>query len=469
MLFDQKYHSKEHRKAVVKSIENELDKYLFDQGLDKKARKKSISKLAYKNIENQVSKAILEDNKRVDGRDFDEIRELNSEVSILPRSHGVGLFSRGETQVMSILTLGSPSLEQSLEGIEGPSTKRFMHHYNFPPYSVGEAKPLRGTGRREIGHGALAEKALIPVLPSKDDFPYTVRIVSETLGSNGSSSMASTCASSLSLMDAGVPIKSAVAGVAIGLASNKDMSKWKILTDIQDLEDGEGGMDFKITGTKDGITAIQLDTKTDGLNKDIIHEAIKAGKVALDKILTNMNDVISEPKPELSPYAPKLLNLHIKPEKIGMVIGPGGKMINKIIDLTECQIDIEEDGLVVITGQDIEKLREAEAMIKEIVHEFEPGEIVEGEVVNIMDFGAFVKLNKNQDGLVHISELAPYRVNKTDDIVKIGDAVKVKVKEVDDNGKVKLSMKEVPENEKYWSKGQVNHNNSSDNQNNAKF
>jgi polyribonucleotide nucleotidyltransferase len=469
MLFDQKYHSKEHRKAVVKSIENELDKYLFDQGLDKKARKKSISKLAYKNIENQVSKAILEDNKRVDGRDFDEIRELNSEVSILPRSHGVGLFSRGETQVMSILTLGSPSLEQSLEGIEGPSTKRFMHHYNFPPYSVGEAKPLRGTGRREIGHGALAEKALIPVLPSKDDFPYTVRIVSETLGSNGSSSMASTCASSLSLMDAGVPIKSAVAGVAIGLASNKDMSKWKILTDIQDLEDGEGGMDFKITGTKDGITAIQLDTKTDGLNKDIIHEAIKAGKVALDKILTNMNDVISEPKPELSPYAPKLLNLHIKPEKIGMVIGPGGKMINKIIDLTECQIDIEEDGLVVITGKDIEKLREAEAMIKEIVHEFEPGEIVEGEVVNIMDFGAFVKLNKNQDGLVHISELAPYRVNKTDDIVKIGDAVKVKVKEVDDNGKVKLSMKEVPENEKYWSKGQVNHNNSSDNQNNAKF
>ena len=469
MLFDQKYHSKEHRKAVVKSIENELDKYLFDQGLDKKARKKSISKLAYKNIENQVSKAILEDNKRVDGRDFDEIRELNSEVSILPRSHGVGLFSRGETQVMSILTLGSPSLEQSLEGIEGPSTKRFMHHYNFPPYSVGEAKPLRGTGRREIGHGALAEKALIPVLPSKDDFPYTVRIVSETLGSNGSSSMASTCASSLSLMDAGVPIKSAVAGIAIGLASNKDMSKWKILTDIQDLEDGEGGMDFKITGTKDGITAIQLDTKTDGLNKDIIHEAIKAGKVALDKILTNMNNAISEPKPELSPYAPKLLNLHIKPEKIGMVIGPGGKMINKIIDLTECEINIEEDGLVVITGKDIEKLREAEAMIKEIVHEFEPGEIVEGEVVNIMDFGAFVKLNKNQDGLVHISELAPYRVNKTDDIVKIGDAVKVKVKEVDDNGKVKLSMKEVPENEKYWSKEQANHNNSNDKQDNAKF
>jgi polyribonucleotide nucleotidyltransferase len=344
-----------------------------------------------------------------------------------------------------------------------------MHHYNFPPFSVGEAKPLRGTGRREVGHGALAEKALIPVLPSKDDFPYTVRVVSETLGSNGSSSMASTCASSLSLMDAGVPIKTAVAGIAIGLASNKDMSKWKILTDIQDLEDGEGGMDFKITGTKDGITAIQLDTKTDGLNKDIIHEAMKAGRIALDKILVNMNKAISEPNPELSPYAPKLLNLRIKPEKIGMVIGPGGKMINKIIDLTECQIDIEEDGLVVITGQDIEKLREAEAMIKEIVHEFEPGEIVEGEVVNIMDFGAFVKLNKNQDGLVHISELAPYRVNKTDDIVKIGDAVKVKVKEVDDNGKVKLSMKEVPENEKYWSKGQVNHNNSSDNQNNAKF
>jgi polyribonucleotide nucleotidyltransferase len=469
MLFNQKYHSKEHRKAVVKSIQSELDKYLFDQGLDKKARKKAISKLAYKNIENQVSRSILEDNKRVDGRDFDEIRELNSEVSILPRNHGVGLFSRGETQVMSILTLGSPSLEQSLEGLEGPSTKRFMHHYNFPPFSVGEAKPLRGTGRREVGHGALAEKALIPVLPSKDDFPYTVRVVSETLGSNGSSSMASTCASSLSLMDAGVPIKTAVAGIAIGLASNKDMSKWKILTDIQDLEDGEGGMDFKITGTKDGITAIQLDTKTDGLNKDIIHEAMKAGRIALDKILVNMNKAISEPNPELSPYAPKLLNLRIKPEKIGMVIGPGGKMINKIIELTECEINIEEDGLVVITGQDIEKLREAEAMIKEIVHEFEPGEIIEGEVVNIMDFGAFVKLNKNQDGLVHISELAPYRVNKTEDVVKSGDIVKVKIKEVDDNGKIKLTMKELPENEKYWSKEQTNHNNSNDNQDKPKF
>jgi polyribonucleotide nucleotidyltransferase len=469
MLFDQKYHSKEDRKAVVKNIENELDKYLFNQGLDKKTRNKFISKLAYKNIEKQVSKAILEDNKRVDGRNFNEIRELNSEVSILPRNHGVGLFSRGETQVMSVLTLGSPALEQSLEGLEGPSTKRFMHHYNFPPYSVGEAKPLRGTGRREVGHGALAEKALIPVLPSKDDFPYTIRIVSETLGSNGSSSMASTCASSLSLMDAGVPIKTAVAGIAIGLASNSDMSKWKILTDIQDLEDGEGGMDFKITGTETGITAIQLDTKTDGLNEDIIHEALQAGRLALDKILKNMNKTISRPNPELSPYAPKLLNLHIKPEKIGMVIGPGGKMINKIIELTDCEINIEEDGLVVITGQDIEKLREAENMIKEIVHEFEPGEIIEGEVVNIMDFGAFVKLNKNQDGLVHISELAPYRVNKTDDVVKIGDLVKVKIKEVDDNGKIKLSMKELQENEKYWSKAQANNNNSKHRQDKPKF
>jgi len=461
MLFDQKYHSKEHRKAVVKNIEKELDKYLFDQGLEKKSRKMAISKLAYKNIENQVSQAILDDNKRVDGRDFDEIRELNTEVNILPRNHGSGLFSRGETQIMSVLTLGSPALEQSLEGIEGTSTKRFMHHYNFPPYSVGEAKPLRGTGRREIGHGALAEKALTPVLPDKDDFPYTIRIVSETLGSNGSSSMASTCASSLSLMDAGVPIKSAVAGIAIGLASNKDMSKWKVLTDIQDLEDGEGGMDFKITGTKNGVTAIQLDTKTNGLNKDIIHEALNAGRVALNKILEKMDTAISQPREELSEYAPKLLNLKIKPEKIGMVIGPGGKMINKIIEITECEINIEEDGSVVITGQDMEKLREAEEMIKEIVHEFEAGEIIEGEVVNIMDFGAFVKLNKNQDGLVHISELAPFRVNKVNDIVKMGDKVKVKIKEVDDNGKIKLSMKELSENEKYWSKNNNNneHNN----------
>ncbi len=450
MLFDKTYHSKTERKAVVKAIKANLDKFLFEQNIGSEQRKAVIGKTAEKMIEAEVSRSIIENKKRVDGRKLDEVRELSSEVAFLPRNHGTGLFSRGETQVMSILTLGAPGLEQSLEGLEGESKKRFMHHYNFPPYSVGEAKPLRGTGRREIGHGALAEKALTPVIPSKEDFPYTIRIVSETLGSNGSSSMASTCASSLALMDAGVPIKEMVGGIAMGLASNEDMSKWEIISDIQDLEDGEGGMDFKITGTKNGFTAIQLDTKTTGLNEEIITETLKKGRLALNKVLNILNSAITQPRAELSEHAPKIYTTNINPEKIGMVIGPGGKVINKIIEETEASIDIEEDGLVVICGQDKEKCLQAKKMVEEIVHEFEAGEIITGKVVRLVDFGAFVSLNSNQDGLVHVSEMAPYRVDKPENILKIGDNILVKIKDIDDQGKIKLTMKDLPQNEKYW-------------------
>src|SRR5680860_1101498 len=302
-LFKKEYYLKNERKAAVVAIKDKLDTYLKSQDISSDKRSFVVKKLVEKMIEAEVTKAIIKDKKRVDGRSLTEIRELIAEVAILPRDHGTALFSRGETQVMSIVTLGAPGMEQSLEGMEGQSKKRYMHHYNFPPYSVGEASPLRGTGRREVGHGALAEKALLPVVPNKEDFPYTIRVVSETLGSNGSSSMAATCGSTLSLMDAGVPIKKAVAGIAMGLASNEDMSEWEVLTDIQDLEDGAGGMDFKITGTSDGITAIQLDTKTDGLTEEIIEKTINQSKKARLEILDVMNKVIDKPRADLSPYA----------------------------------------------------------------------------------------------------------------------------------------------------------------------
>jgi polyribonucleotide nucleotidyltransferase len=392
----------------------------------------------------------LDEKRRVDGRALDEIRELSAEVAVLPRDHGTALFSRGETQVMSIVTLGAPGMEQSLEGLEGQSKKRYMHHYNFPPYSVGEASPLRGTGRREIGHGALAEKALMPMIPARDEFTYTIRLVSETLGSNGSSSMASTCASTLALMDAGIPIKKPVAGIAMGLASNSDMSRWEILTDIQDLEDGEGGMDFKITGTDTGLTAIQLDTKTDGLSEEIIAKTLTQGRAALNQILKVITDAIPAPRAELSKYAPRIVNINVDPEKIGAIIGPGGKIINRIIDETGVSIDIEDSGLVMICGTDAAKVEEAVRQVKEIVHEFEPGEIVTGKVVRLLDFGAFVALNANQDGMVHVSELAPYRIEKPSDFIAVGDMVTVKIKEIDDQGRVNLTMKGLEENAALW-------------------
>jgi len=446
ILFDKTYYTKGERKATVTAIKEGLNTYLSQAGLSSEKRSFVSKKLVEKMIDAEITRAITEEKKRVDGRSLDEIRDLNAEVAILPRDHGTSLFSRGETQVMSIVTLGAPGLEQSLEGIEGKTKKRFMHHYNFPPYSVGEASPLRGTGRREIGHGALAEKALLPVVPNKEEFAYTIRVVSETLSSNGSSSMASTCATTLALMDAGVPIKKPVVGIAMGLASNADMSRYEILTDIQDLEDGEGGMDFKITGTDAGLTAIQLDTKTDGLTEEIIAKTLTQGRAALNQILQVITAAIPAPRAELSKYAPRIISFNVDPEKIGSIIGPGGKIINKIIDETGVSIDIEDDGLVIVCGANVEMVEEAVHQVKDIVHVFAAGEIIKGKVVRILDFGAFVALNANQDGMVHVSELAPYRIDKPGDFLNLGDEVTVKIKEIDDQGRVNLTMKNLEEN-----------------------
>ncbi len=351
---------------------------------------------------------------------------------------------------MSIVTLGAPGLEQTLEGLEGMTKKRYMHHYNFPPYSVGEAAPLRGTGRREVGHGALAEKALMPVLPAKEDFPYTIRVVSETLGSNGSSSMGATCGSTLALMDAGVPIKKHVAGIAMGLASNKDMSKWEVLTDLQDLEDGDGGMDFKITGTDLGLTAIQLDTKTTGLSEEIITKTLSQGRAALNEVLAVVSGGMPAPRAELSKYAPRILTVRINPEKIGAVIGSGGKTINKLVEEFEVTIDIEEDGLVMICGVDAAKCALAKKAVEDIVHEFVAGEIFTGKVTRLMDFGAFVEVLPGNEGLVHVSEMAPYRVGKPGDLLAVGDVVTVRIKEIDDQHRINLSMKGQNENQDLW-------------------
>lgn len=452
ILFDASYYTKKERKAAVGEIKKQLDQHLFDQKISRSERQWVIGKIVETLVDEEITRAILEKNHRVDGRKLTEIRPLLADTAILPRVHGSSLFSRGETQVMSIVTLGAPGLEQSLEGIEGASKKRYMHHYNFPPYSVGEVSPLRGTGRREIGHGALAEKAIMPLLPTKEEFPYTIRVVSETLGSNGSSSMASTCASTLALMDAGVPLKKPVAGIAIGLASLPDMSQWKIITDIQDLEDGNGGMDFKITGTDTGLTAIQLDTKSIGLDATMIKQAISQGRTALNEILTVLKNAIAAPRPELSPYAPRITSFSINPEKIGVIIGPGGKTINGIIDETggTVSIDIEDDGLVMVCGNDAEMVALALNRLQDIVKEFKVGDEVKGKVVRLLDFGAFVALTPNQDGMVHVSELAPYRVEKPSDFINVGDEVSVKVREVDSQGRINLTMKGLAANEHLW-------------------
>ena len=450
ILFNQEYYTKGERKMAVGKIKEGLDKFLFEQNISEDLRKFVISKTVEAAVDTEITNQLLDNERRVDGRALDQIRQLYSEVALLPRNHGSGLFSRGETQIMSIVTLGAPGLEQSLEGLEGKGTKRFMHHYNFPSYSVGETGPNRGPGRREIGHGALAEKALLPVIPEKTEFPYTIRVVSETMGSNGSSSMGSTCCSSLALMDAGVPIKRPVAGVAIGLASNADMSRWKVLTDIQDLEDGLGGMDFKITGTSEGITAIQLDTKTDGLIFDVVKEALERGRQGRLQILDVMASAIPAARAELSKYAPRVITFMINPEKIRDVIGSGGKIINKIIADYEVEIDIEDDGSVFVTGVKSEQAEKAVEVIKSIAHDFVPGEIFTGAVVRLMDFGAFIELTPGNDGMVHVSKMAPYRVGSPADFLKVGDIVTVKIDEIDEKGRVNLNMKDSPENAHLW-------------------
>jgi len=439
-LFSSSKITKDSRKDAKNDLKNRLDEYLKSEEIGKDKRKWAFD-IFDDIIEARVAEAILKEDKRVDGRKLDEIRPLSAEVGYLPRVHGSGLFSRGETQILSVVTLGAPGDEQTLDGMEENGKKRYMHHYNFPPYSVGDVKPLRGPSRRDIGHGALAEKALVPVLPSKEEFPYTIRVVSEVLGSNGSSSMGSTCGSTLALMEAGVPIKEPVAGIAMGLASDEQGS-YKVLTDLQDMEDSQGGMDFKVAGTKKGITAIQMDTKTKGLTEDIIEETLKRAKTARMQILDVMAEAIAEPRKELSPYAPRIEILHIKPDKIREVIGPGGKVINDIIDKTGVSIDIEQDGTVFITSVNAEGMEKAKEMINAIVAEPEVGKIYRGKVVRLMDFGAFVEIMPGRDGLVHISELAPFRVAKVTDVVNIGDEIPVKLTEIDSQGRVNLSLRQ---------------------------
>ena len=391
-------------------------------------------------ISRLVHENIIQNNKRPDGRKIDEIRTLDCMVSLLPRTHGSGLFMRGNTHVLSTLTLGSPGDQQLIDTMEAKETKRFMHHYNFPPFSVGEIGPMRGPSRRDIGHGALAERALAPVIPEQKEFPYTIRLVSETLSSNGSSSMASVCGSILALMDGGVPIKNMVAGIAMGLMS--EHNDYKILTDIQGPEDHHGDMDLKVAGTDKGITAVQMDVKIEGITKKIFVETLAQARKARMEILDRMRQALPESRSELSKYAPRIIQLQINPEKIRDVIGPGGKVINEIIDETGVSIDIEDDGSVFITSANEESARKAEEWVKNIAREFKVGEIFQGKVKKIMDFGAFVEIYPGTEGLVHISKLAEKRVDRVEDVVGIGDIIPVKLMEIDSQGRFNFSMKD---------------------------
>lgn len=405
----------------------------------------------------EVRREILEDDIRPDGRALTEIRPITSEVGYLPRTHGSGLFTRGQTQVLSIVTLAGLSEVQEIDGLGDDTPKRYMHQYNFPPFSVGDTRPVRGPGRREIGHGALAERALLPVIPSEEDFPYAIRVVSEVLSSNGSSSQASVCGSTLALMDAGVPIKAPVAGIAMGLI--EENGKIKILTDIQGLEDHFGDMDFKVAGTREGITAIQMDIKVSGISEEILAQALEQARVARLQILDNMHGAIAEPRPELSPYAPIIYSITIDPEKIGEVIGSGGKTINKIIEQTGVKIDIDDDGQVSVISENADKAKEAIQIIENIVKEVEVGDIYVGKVKKIMKFGAFVEIKKGTEGLLHISEIQRERTNRVEDVLKVGDEVKVEVIEIDNNDKISLSRKSLlPKEERKPSKEDKNEN-----------
>ena len=397
-----------------------------------------------KEIDRIVHENIIESGKRPDGRKLDEIRKLHTEAGLLPRTHGSGLFERGQTKSLSILTLGSPGDQQLLEGMEIVGKKRFMHHYNFPPYSVGEIRPLRGPGRRDIGHGMLAEKALLPLIPSFEEFPYTIRIVSEILSSNGSSSMAAVSSSSLALMDAGVPIKRPATGIAIGLMTKKTSmiggdANYKMLTDIQGPEDHHGDMDFKVAGTRNGITAIQMDVKIDGVTPEILKESLSLGKKARMEILDEIEKTLPGPRPALSPFAPRILILQINPEKIREVIGPGGKIINEIIANTGAMIDIDQSGSIFITAEKEEAAQKALEIIKGITREIKVGETFEGKVKRLLDFGAFVEILPNQEGMIHISYLTNQRNKRIEELVKVGDVIPVKVIAIDNQGRINLS------------------------------
>ncbi len=448
-LFDA---DKSKMKAAIMAAKDELDAMLkADSEVSKDARAKGNSYLDIA-LEAAARDLVLKYNRRVDGRGIDDIRTLSADVSLLPRTHGSGLFNRGETQVLSIVTLGSPGDEQLLDTMEESGKKRYMHHYNFPGFATGEVKPIRMPSRREIGHGALAEKALEKVLPSKEDFPYTIRVVSEVLASNGSSSQASICGSTLALMDAGVPITAPVAGIAMGLVTDPaDHNKYQILTDIQGIEDHAGDMDFKVAGTTEGITAIQLDIKLGFITLQVTKETLERARAARMKVLDVMKAAIAAPRPELSQYAPRIISLRIDPEKIRDVIGSGGKIINQIIDECGVQIDIEDDGLVMITSTSAEGGEKAKQWVIDLTREIEIGEIVEGTVTKIVtdkmngnEIGAIVEFGHGRDGMVHISEFRHERIARVSDIVKVGDTLKVKVVDVDkEKGRTSLSVKEL--------------------------
>lgn len=440
-IFDAPKMDRKERVALINKFSDAIKEMLVAKETNETVMKIVLGRVKIY-VEKYITEQILKQNQRLDGRAITDIRPLSAEVGLLPRTHGTGMFMRGDTQVLSVVTLGAPGDVQTVDTMEEDGTKRYMHHYSDTPATYGETGPLRGPGNRAIGHGALAERALEPMLPPETDFPYAIRVVSEVLGSNGSSSMASVCGSTLALMDAGVPIQKPVAGIAMGLASDKS-GQWKVITDLQDVEDGPGGMDFKIAGTKDGVTAIQMDTKTEGLSWDIVEQTFSQSKEARTKILGFMSGIISAPRAEMSPYAPRIVTIKINPEKIRDVIGPGGKMINKIIAETGVSIDIEDDGRVFVTSSDAVGMEKAVKWVKELTHEVTAGEVYDGTVVRLEDFGAFVQVLPGQDGLVHVSEIAWTRTNSPSDVLHLGDKVKVLVKEIDSMGRINLSMKQL--------------------------
>ncbi|MEK4851632.1 polyribonucleotide nucleotidyltransferase [Paenibacillus sp. FSL H7-0756] len=429
------------RQDAIDLVNNEAVAYFAEKYIETPELLKDVKEALHDIVKDEVRRLITHDKVRPDGRKLDEIRPIECDTALLPRTHGSGLFTRGQTQILSVCTLGALGDVQILDGIDPAETKRFMHHYNFPPFSVGEARPLRAPGRREIGHGALGERALSKVIPSETEFPYTIRLVSEAIESNGSTSQASICASILAMMDAGVPIKAPVAGVAMGLI--KDGEHVSILTDIQGMEDHLGDMDFKVAGTAEGVTAIQMDIKIDGIDRKILQEALEQAREGRMFILGKMNEAIAAPRPSLSKYAPKIIIININPDKIRDVIGAGGKIINKIIEETGVKIDIEQDGRVFIGSSDEAMIQKARGIIEGIVKEVVVGEIYVGTVRRIEKFGAFVELIPGKDGLVHISQLSTERVAKVEDVVAIGDTITVKVTEIDQQGRVNLSRKAV--------------------------
>ncbi len=428
---------KQDRADAIEAVENEVKEY-FEEKYPENI--KDIDKILYSIVKNKVRMNIINKGIRPDNRKSDEIRPITCEVGVLPRTHGTGLFKRGQTQVLTVATLGVSSDIQIIDGISEEESKSYMHHYNFPGYSVGEPQPIRGPGRREIGHGALAERALLPVLPDRETFPYTLRLVSEVLSSNGSTSQASVCGSSLSLMDAGVPIKAPVAGIAMGLMKEED--KVVVLTDIQGMEDFLGDMDFKVAGTSEGVTAIQMDMKIHGIDRDIISRALEQAKVGRLFILDKMNACISGPREEVSKYAPKIIYMKVHPDKIREIIGPGGKVINRIIEETGVKIDIEDDGSVMIAAINPEAGNKAKSIIEGIIKEVEVGDIYLGKVVKIMKFGAFLSLGNNKEGLLHISKISDKRIKEVENVLSMGDEVLVKVIEIDKQGRINLSRKD---------------------------